>query len=121
MVVTGATNTFNLNGLTGTNRFTIQIAGDTLVQGTPYTWELARTQDNPAGLLVNGVAGTGQTIPSANYVLTSPNFSAFSGVSLVANANSLVLTFTPVPEPASVLLTCAAVAGGLAWRRRARA
>jgi autotransporter-associated beta strand protein len=117
VVVTGANSTLNLNGLSGSNKFSIQVAGTTLVQGTTYMWELARTQDNAAGLLVNGVAGTGQTIPSANYVLSSPDF-AFSNVSLVANANSLVLTFTPVPEPTFVLLACGAVAGGLAWRRR---
>jgi autotransporter-associated beta strand protein len=121
VVVTGASSTFNLSGLTGSNKFTILIAGSTLVQGTSYTWELVKTQDNPAGLQVNGVTGAGQTIPSGNYVLSSPAFAAFSDVSLVANANSLVLTFTPVPEPAFVLLTCGAVAGGLAWRRRARA
>jgi fibronectin-binding autotransporter adhesin len=118
VVVTGATNTFNLAGLTGSNRFTIQIGGPTLVQGTTYTWELARTQDNAAGLLVNGTAGTGGTIPAANYLLTSPNFAAFSSSNLVATPNALVLTFTPVPEPACVLLTCGAAASGLAWRRR---
>jgi hypothetical protein len=34
---------------------------------------------------------------------------------------SLLLTFTPVPEPAHVLLACGAVAGGLRWWRRRRA
>jgi autotransporter-associated beta strand protein len=119
--VTGASSTFNLNGLTGSNRFTIQIGGSTLVQGTSYTWELVNTQDNPAGLLVNGITGTGQVIPSTNYVLTSADFAGFSNVSLIANPSSLVLTFTPAPEPAFVLLTCGAIAGGLAACRRRRA
>ena len=49
----------------------------------------------------------GTTIASTNYVLSSPSFSAFNAVSLDVvdgfGTSSLVLQFTPVPEPATVL------------------
>lgn len=118
IVVAGATKTFNLEGLTGSNKFTIDIVGPSLSVGTNYSWELVRTMDNAAGLLVDGMVGTGGVIPASNYVLTSADFPSFTNVSLIANGNSLILNFTPVPEPLG-LLAIAASAGGL-WRLRKR-
>jgi hypothetical protein len=38
----------------------------------------------------------------------------------VDGGNNLVLAFTPVPEPMTLLLGSAVVGGGLAWRRNRR-
>lgn len=106
IAVSGAFNSFNLASLSGANKITIDVIGPTLVPGTSYIWELVQTA-NPNGLLIDGVAGTGGTISPAHYLLTSQDFAAFTNVSLVANGNSLVLTFTPVPEPAFLLSAAA--------------
>jgi hypothetical protein len=37
------------------------------------------------------------------------------------NGGVLTFSFTPVPEPAHVLLACGLAAGGLGWWRRRRA
>jgi autotransporter-associated beta strand protein len=115
--VTGATNTFNFANLTGTNKFSIVLDIPTLVEQDTYTYELIRTPNNANGILVNGVVATGQTIPTSNYTVTSGNFAFIVNTILVANADSVVLTFKPVPEP-TTLLAVAGLAGLAIWRRR---
>jgi T5SS/PEP-CTERM-associated repeat protein/autotransporter-associated beta strand protein len=63
-------------------------------------------------------AGTNFTL-GTDYVLSSPDFASFTGVSLgvTGTGSTLVLTFTPVPEPATVL-GLAAVAGVVVRLRR---
>ena len=41
-------------------------------------------------------------------------------VGAAGGVQSLQVTFTPVPEPAFVLLACGATAGGFGWGRRRR-
>ena len=60
---------------------------------------------------------TGQDPNNLNNLLTFTGLSASPVTSLVSGT-SIQVTFTPVPEPAFVLLGCGAAAGLTAWRRR---
>jgi T5SS/PEP-CTERM-associated repeat protein/autotransporter-associated beta strand protein len=104
------TGTLSLGALNSGNRFTINIiAAGALPPGSQiYT----------IATFAGGVSGFD---PSAG----SPQF-AFTGAfapgsaSLAVQGNDLLLTFTPlpVPEPAHMLLLCAAAAGVVRWQRR---
>jgi hypothetical protein len=72
------------------------------------------------------MAGTTGTFNPANFNFVAGNFGGFVGMSTVADpGNMLVVTFRPVPEPATALLGCAAgalIAGVSANRaKRSRA
>jgi autotransporter-associated beta strand protein len=113
----------------GDNKFRITVISDganPLVTGENYTMTIASYilggtgQIQRNGTQVNTFA---YTFDANDYQLSSPSFTAFNSVSLVANADgTLVLAFTPVPEPASVLAVCglATAAGWLVRRRRQR-
>ena len=74
----------------------------------PYSWTLA-TFTGTASL-----SGTPTFVPTANL---SPS----NGVFALAISNGTVyLNFSPVPEPAAVLIVCVAGAGAAGWARRWR-
>jgi fibronectin-binding autotransporter adhesin len=107
----------NLNP--GTGKFTIDLVNGAtpLLSGESYTITLA-TVATPGNIQLNGATAP-STIDPSNYVLQSFAFSSFSNVSLTVSGTNLVLTFTPVPEPATVLGLAAGVLGlgGLVRRR----
>ncbi len=116
----------NLNPGNG-NKFVIDLAKTTATNSVnyneSYTVTLA-TVTTAGNILLNGssLAG-GTTIASSNYILQSSAFPAFSNVSLGVDSSgtNLVLTFTPVPEPATVLgIAAGALALGGFVRRRLR-
>jgi hypothetical protein len=66
-------------------------------------------------------AGSITSLPT----VTSVNGTDFAGLTpasfrVVSTGTGLLLNYTPVPEPGSVLVTCAAAAGVVGWRRRRR-
>ena len=89
--------------------------------GIPLNVSVTRTIATSSGIQLNGAnQPVGTTfVQGTNYVLTSSDFSSFSGVSLtVGTGNTLVLTFTPVPEPATILGIAAAGAFLFRLRRK---
>jgi autotransporter-associated beta strand protein len=110
----------------GDNKFRITVTSDAanpLVGGESYTLTLASLVTGGTGQIQrNGtqVNTAAYTFSPNDYQLSSPSFAAFTGVSLVANPDgTLVLAFTPVPEPASVLAVCGlATAAGWVLRLR---
>jgi autotransporter-associated beta strand protein len=118
--------------------FFVELNGPTTA-GTDYDQLLATATGTAVALGGATLTGTFGYSPQPNDMLTfisTPNgmvsgqfvggtafaFGGFTGT-IQYNSNSVVLTgFTPVPEPAHVLLACG-VAAGLAgwWRRRRRA
>lgn len=106
------------------DRLIVDGAGRTLHFDAPFTIQLI----NDAALTFAGTytitlatATNGATIDSANlssFTISSANFSAFENTSLVVNGNDLQLTFTPVPEPATVFAIGAGVLGIGTYLRR---
>ena len=105
----------------GANQFRIQLLAANLVLGETYALTILTT-DSTGSIEFNNVGQAGGSfIPTTAYVLESPNVPVFSNVTLqvVDNPNStLVLTFTPVPEPATVTLVGAAGLAAVAGVRR---
>jgi hypothetical protein len=99
-----------LDALSAADRFTINIQSFDPALSGPQTYTIAT--------FAGGVTGFD---PAPG----SPQFT-FSGLylpgsaSLALQGNSLLLTFTPVPEPAAPLLLAAAAALAVRWRRRQR-
>jgi autotransporter-associated beta strand protein len=90
----------------GTRTIAIFSDGSLATTGaTSYTYTIAT------------MAGTTGTFNPANFNVVAGNFGGFVGSPTVTDpGNRLVVTFQPVPEPATVLLACAAgaaVAGGV--------
>jgi autotransporter-associated beta strand protein len=116
-------NTLNLVSSGG--KFNIALLNDAGLQsGTAYTITLA-TASAASSYQRNGTAWSAGGNPYAatdfNLVSGSGTWSSFSGVTMGVDAgNNLVLAFTPVPEPMTLLLGSALVGGGLAWRRNRR-
>jgi T5SS/PEP-CTERM-associated repeat protein/autotransporter-associated beta strand protein len=97
------TGALDLGALGGGNRFTINIASTGPPQ--PLTFAIAT--------FAGGIAGFG---PS-EFDFTG----SFTGTpSITQDGSSLVLTFTPVPEPAHALLPCVAVVAAAGCRRHRR-
>jgi autotransporter-associated beta strand protein len=129
LAVTGGT----LNLSTASGPIQIKLLNDgagVLQPGVPFTITLA-TAPTPADPTVstsfqlNGTTittnGTNPTVIGAgNYTLTSASFTSFSNVSLAVGAagDTLVLTATPAPEPATVLGLAAAGLGLGGFLRR---
>ncbi|MGL6096391.1 MAG: PEP-CTERM sorting domain-containing protein [Fimbriiglobus sp.] len=109
----------------------------TLVTGSGYVSVLGF--QNPLGSSVEGFAGSSGGLVTTNFALgtgsTAQEFSAgdivqfrFTGgwdpSTTAAGPNWVItaaeVTFTPVPEPASVLAAGALATGGLTWLRRRR-
>jgi autotransporter-associated beta strand protein len=120
--VTGATNVLNLNPGTG-NTFSINLVNDPaapMVNGETYTITLASVA-TAGNIQLNGASQTANTtIPATAYTLTSPNFTAFNSVvlSVDGSGNNLVLVFSPVPEPGSIVAVGGAVLLVGGWVRR---
>lgn len=102
----GASSTLNLNPGAG-HTFTIDLVNGTspLLGGESYTLTLA-TVATAGNIQLNGVSlSANAVVAGSNYTLQSSSFSFFTGTSLAVDSTGtgLVLTFTPVPEPATVL------------------
>lgn len=74
--------------------------------------------DTPVTLFATGAGTTTGT--NGTTTLRVTGFAAGSFFSLQRQGNSLVLNFSPVPEPVAVLAVFGAGLGFAAWRRRAR-
>jgi autotransporter-associated beta strand protein len=123
-------NTLNLN-----DGSTVSLLNDGFTRpGALTTYTLADLQDTTAGLLqLNGVnlapdtditiyqEGVGQTNVNGSVNLTVTGLGLMAGDTLTLRRDAggdLVVVFTPVPEPGTILAVCGlAVAGGAAWRR----
>jgi fibronectin-binding autotransporter adhesin len=114
--------TLNINA-TALNKFSINLTSISPGTGdpglanfnaaTPYSWTILTAS--------GGITGWNPAV----FTTTSGNFqNSLAGGSLLLgqSGNSLVLDFTPVPEPSTWLMLGAGVAavGLVAWRRRAR-
>ncbi len=125
LIVSGAANRLNFTGLatgtptSGDNKFRINLRSDPanpLVPGESYTITIAQTP----GVQRNGTAvGPTYTFNPNDYQIFSPNFTAFNSTSLIVDgSNNVVMTFVPVPEPATVLGLAAAGFGAAGFLRR---
>ncbi|HEY1380085.1 MAG TPA: autotransporter-associated beta strand repeat-containing protein, partial [Gemmataceae bacterium] len=121
--------------LAGTDNDTITSAGPLDLSGlNPGTFTLnlvpvnSPTSTPPAvtytlGTFAGGVNGSGGPIAPGTDVSNLFSFTgsfASTPVVTVGNGGAVTVAFqpSPVPEPAFILLTCGAAAGGLWWRRR---
>ena len=83
-----------------------------------YSFTIATAGANSA-FTISGDPNTACVL-NTHYILTSANFT-FEDVSLARSNGALVLTFTPVPEPATVLgIAAVALGAGGYVRRRLR-
>jgi autotransporter-associated beta strand protein len=104
--------TTDLSQLTTTTPMNVYLTGlGTVTAGAPYSLTI--------------ISGTNQIMfPAAGFdpglFSVTADFAMTGLTVLNPGGNTIVLTFTPVPEPGSSLLVAAA-AVGLRWRRRARA
>ncbi|HEY2783543.1 MAG TPA: PEP-CTERM sorting domain-containing protein [Fimbriiglobus sp.] len=125
LAVTGGSSRLNFIGLAAgsptpaDNKFRIRLQSDPanpLAPGESYTITIAQTP----GVQRNGTAvGPGYTFDPNDYQFFSPNFSAFSSTTLIVDgSNNLVMTFIPVPEPATVLVLAAFGLGAGGFLRR---
>ena len=104
IAVIGVSN-FNF-AATNTNKFQLEVrnGASPLLPGETYRITIG-TIDAQAQFQLNGTSlGANNIIASSNYLLSSPDFASFNNVTLGigASGTNLDLTFTPVPEPASV-------------------
>jgi hypothetical protein len=113
------TNRFDLNlqplnffsGTPGTTNYILATAPTiTALTGTPLTSTPLTAGTDVSNLF--SVSGTFTTVPSTSFV-TVVNNPLGSGL-------ALQLSFTPVPEPAFVLLACGGLTSLAAWRRKHR-
>ncbi len=117
-----STNTFNVDLAGG--KFNIKLLNDLgLTQNASYTITLVTGAGGSGNFLRNGSAATGGNafLASDFNLISGSGAWTFSGVSLTVNgSNNLVLQFTPVPEPATVLAVGAAGLAVAGWVRRRR-
>jgi autotransporter-associated beta strand protein len=118
---TNGSGTLDLSALSPGATFTMNL--------TPVNFSPAPTQmDYTVATFAGGITGPGG--PFANGSDASSLFTLAGGftsapamyatvVGNIGGPQSLVISFTPVPEPAFMLLACGAAAGGFGWWRRA--
>ena len=113
--MTGGGNTFDID--TGNGPAVISLVGDqSLTAGQSYTYTIA---SSAGGFTRNGGAVSSYDF-GTDFVLTTANWGSFNDVSLTASGSNLVLTFTPVPEPTTILGLAAAGMGAVGLVRRLR-
>ncbi len=118
--VSAAAGVFNLNPGAG-NKFVIDLVGnpaDPLVAFTQYTYTLGSVA-TAGNIQLNGTSLPDGTVAASNYTLTGIGLSGTSTLSVAGN--NLVLVFTPVPEPATVLAVAGLGLGAVRLVRRRRA
>jgi fibronectin-binding autotransporter adhesin len=109
--------TLDLSGASSANRINLRLTSLGLSNDAGAVYDLF-DGTNRSWVLVDATTITGFSADKFTF-----DVSAFQGVpadqlSISQVGNSLVLTFSPVPEPASMLAVAAAVTGvGVAWRR----
>lgn len=119
LALTGASTNLAFDMTAG--KFRITLLGDAgLTAGNTYTIALA-TANSATNFYRTGSNTDPFTTADFDVVSGSGTWTAFNSVSLVRNAgtNSLDLTFSPVPEPATIGLICVGVlTAGAAVRRK---
>jgi autotransporter-associated beta strand protein len=115
VAVTGAGNAWDFAPVVG-DPVTIRLLNDqNLTANQSYTYVIG---SSAGGFTRNGSPVTSLAY-GTDFDLVSGTFPGFTGVTLtVDGTNNLVLTFTPVPEPAALLVLGAAGLGLLRIRRR---
>jgi autotransporter-associated beta strand protein len=118
--VTGANN-LNLVTTGGPIRFDLTNLAGTFTENSPVSYVIATT--TTGAIRENGTdVLAGNPLLGTNYQFTGVNATDFNlRVESVNSVNSLVLSFTPVPEPAGVVVLGGLALGGLGWIRRRRA
>jgi fibronectin-binding autotransporter adhesin len=124
LALTGSSTVLNFVSSGSGNTFGIELDAPDLVFGTPYSYTVASVA-TAGNIRLNGVNQTANTtIPADQYFLISPTWSAFTDVTLTVDGTGtfLILNFTPVPEPATVLAFSVVALGafGIARRRMSR-
>lgn len=107
----------------GANKFRVEVVAANLVVGESYTLTILTTDSTGSIEFNNTPQANGAVLPAASYDLVAGNLEVTNAALTVVdvnNASTLVLTFTPVPEPATVGLVAAGglAAGWVARRRR---
>jgi hypothetical protein len=107
----------------GTNRLRFEVVATNLVVGETYTMTILTTDSIGSIEFNNAASPDGFVFPAGSYDLVASNYAVQNPevrVVDVAGASTLVVTFTPVPEPATVLAVAAAglAAAGLTRRRK---
>ena len=89
----------------------------TFTQFQPLTYTIG-TVTTAGNIQLNG-SPFPTTPTTAGFTFSSSTIDFGAGsASLMASGTNLLLTFTPVPEPAHALLACGAAAGAAGWWRR---
>jgi fibronectin-binding autotransporter adhesin len=110
----------NLNGADAGNRVVLKLTSLTLANELGALYDVV-SDSSRSWVLIEAGSITG--FSADKFTLDTSAFSGLDTTRLSVSqvGNSLVLTFTPVPEPGSILAVCGAVtAGGLLWRRLRR-
>jgi autotransporter-associated beta strand protein len=107
--------TLDLSNLSATSRFTVVLSG---TPGSTVNTPVTFTAGSFGSFILPGSI-TGNDVTSL-FAFTGDYYTG-APVTATINGNQLQFTFTPVPEPAHMMLVCGAAAGGLGWWRRRRA
>lgn len=122
-LVGGSGTDLELNGAgQGSNTFKVEVIGPNLVLGETYTMTILTTDSTGSIEFDNNPSPDGFVFPATSYQIVSSDFASVTNAELrvadVGGGSTLVLTFTPVPEPATVLGIAVAALGGTAAVRR---
>jgi hypothetical protein len=119
LALSGATTDLNFSNISAGNTVAIQLLNDGgLTQGQTYTITLA-TASASTNFQRNG-SGTADFLATDITLLSGSGVWTFQDATLARSGSNLVLSFTPVPEPASILAVCGLVVGVVAGVRKLR-